>query len=38
MTTTITRNDPAKAKEFFETKMTFTTGPIEIERMIRTTK
>ena len=38
MTTTITRNDPTKAKEFFETKMTFTTGPIEMERMIRTTK
>jgi rhodanese-related sulfurtransferase len=35
MTTTNTRNDPAKAKEFFETKMAFTTGPIELERMIR---
>jgi len=34
MTTTITRNDPAKAKEFFEAKMAFTTGPIELERMI----
>ena len=38
MTTTFTRNDPAKAKEFFETKMTFTTGPIEMEWIIRTTK
>jgi len=35
MTTMITRNDPAKAKDFFETKMAFTTGPIELERMIR---
>jgi hypothetical protein len=26
MTTIIARNDPEKAKEFFETKMTFTTG------------
>jgi rhodanese-related sulfurtransferase len=34
MATTITRNDPAKAKEFFEAKMAFTTGPIELERMI----
>jgi len=34
MTTMITRNDPAKAKEFFEAKMAFTTGPIELERMI----
>jgi hypothetical protein len=32
MTTTITRNDPAKAKEFFEAKMAFTTGPIELEQ------
>ena len=38
MTTIIARNDPAKAKEFFETKMTFTTGPIEMEWIIRTTK
>ena len=35
MATTIVRNDPAKAKEFFEAKMAFTTGPIELERMIK---
>ncbi|MCS6296301.1 MAG: rhodanese-like domain-containing protein [Nitrospira sp.] len=28
-------NDPAKAKEFFEAKMAFTTGPVELERMIK---
>ena len=28
-------NDPAKAKEYFEAKMAFTTGPVELERMIR---
>jgi rhodanese-related sulfurtransferase len=27
--------DPAKAKAYFEEKMLFTTGPIELERMIR---
>ena len=27
-------SDPAKAKEFFDAKMAFTTGPIETERMI----
>lgn len=27
--------DPAKAKEFFEHKMAFTTGPVELERMIK---
>ena len=35
METTIVRNDPAKAKVFFEAKMAFTTGPIELERMIK---
>lgn len=28
-------NDPAKAKDFFEAKMAFTTGPVELERMIK---
>ena len=27
--------DPARAKAYFEAKMAFTTGPIELERMIR---
>lgn len=27
--------DPAKARAFFEDKMAFTTGPIELDRMIR---
>src|SRR5690348_18497410 len=27
--------DPARAKEFFEAKMAFTTGPVELERMIK---
>jgi rhodanese-related sulfurtransferase len=27
--------DPAKARAYFEDKMAFTTGPIELERMIR---
>jgi rhodanese-related sulfurtransferase len=27
--------DPVKAKEYFEDKMTFTTGPIELERMLK---
>jgi rhodanese-related sulfurtransferase len=26
--------DPARAKEFFEAKMAFTTGPVELERMM----
>src|SRR5579884_717422 len=28
-------HDPAKAKEYFEAKMAFTTGPVELERMVR---
>jgi rhodanese-related sulfurtransferase len=32
---TATRHDPAKAKEFFEAKMAFTTGPVELERMMK---
>jgi rhodanese-related sulfurtransferase len=27
--------DPARAKEFFDAKMAFTTGPVELERMIK---
>jgi len=27
--------DPAKAREFFEQKMTFTTGPVELNRMLK---
>ena len=27
--------DPAKARKFFEDKITFTTGPIEVEHMIK---
>ncbi len=29
-------SDPVKAKEYFEAKMAFTTGPVELERMIKT--
>jgi rhodanese-related sulfurtransferase len=36
MTTRIRLNDPVKAKEYFEAKMAFTTGPVELERMIKT--
>lgn len=35
METKVTINDPAKAKEYFEAKMAFTTGPVELERMIK---
>lgn len=35
MATQVKIHDPAKAKEYFEAKMAFTTGPIELERMIR---
>ena len=28
-------NDSAKAKEYFEAKMAFTTGPVELERMMK---
>ena len=31
----ISINDPVKAKEFFEAKMTFTTGPVELERAMK---
>lgn len=32
---TVKIQDPAKAKEYFENKMAFTTGPIELERAIQ---
>lgn len=35
MATEVKIHDPAKAKAFFEAKMAFTTGPIELERMIQ---
>ena len=35
MATQTTINDPVKAKEFFEDKMAFTTGPVELERMMK---
>lgn len=35
MTTDVTISDPAKAREFFEAKMAFTTGPVELERMMK---
>ena len=35
MTTPLISRDPAKAKEFFEAKMAFTTGPVELERMMK---
>jgi rhodanese-related sulfurtransferase len=35
MATQATIHDPAKAKEYFESKMAFTTGPVELERMMK---
>jgi rhodanese-related sulfurtransferase len=35
MATKLIGNDPAKAKEYFEAKMAFTTGPVELERMMK---
>lgn len=34
MATTMTIVDPAKARAYFEAKMAFTTGPVELERMM----
>jgi rhodanese-related sulfurtransferase len=34
MTNTFVKNDPAKALQFFERKMAFTTGPVELNRAI----
>jgi rhodanese-related sulfurtransferase len=35
MTTQTKVHDPAKAKEYFEDKMAFTTGPVELDRKIK---
>ena len=35
MATPVMTNDPVKAKEFFESKMAFTAGPVELERMMK---
>lgn len=35
MATHVMIKDPAKAKEYFEAKMAFTTGPVELERMMK---
>lgn len=35
MATAVQLVDPAKAKAYFEAKTAFTTGPVELERMIR---
>jgi rhodanese-related sulfurtransferase len=35
MATKVKINDLAKAKAYFEAKMAFTTGPVELERMIK---
>jgi rhodanese-related sulfurtransferase len=35
MATQTAISDPAKAKQFFEAKMAFTTGPVELERMMK---
>ncbi len=35
MATAVQLVDPANAKAYFEAKMAFTTGPVELERMIR---
>ncbi len=36
--TAVKPNDPAKAKAFFEDKMAFTTGPVELARMLKEQK
>jgi rhodanese-related sulfurtransferase len=35
MSKQLTRPDPSQAKEFFEKKMKFTTGPVELERAMK---
>jgi rhodanese-related sulfurtransferase len=35
MATQVNISDPAKAREYFEAKMAFTTGPVELERMMK---
>jgi rhodanese-related sulfurtransferase len=35
MNTTLTIPDPVKARQYFEDKITFTTGPVELDRMLK---
>ena len=35
MATKMTMPNPTEAKEYFESKMQFTTGPVELDRMIK---
>lgn len=35
LATPVMTHDSAKAQEFFEAKKAFTTGPVELERMIK---
>jgi rhodanese-related sulfurtransferase len=35
MATPVTIKDPATARAYFEAKMSFTTGPVELERMMK---
>src|SRR5579884_1585085 len=35
MKTSVKIPDPAKAKTFFEDKISFTTGPVEVDRMLK---
>jgi rhodanese-related sulfurtransferase len=35
MKTELTIHDPAEAKRYFEQKLAFTTGPIELDRMLK---
>lgn len=35
MKTIMKHNKPSKAKDFFKEKMTFSTGPVELDRMIK---
>jgi rhodanese-related sulfurtransferase len=35
MATELNRNDPARAKEYFASKMAFTTGPVELARNLK---
>lgn len=34
MATTLKKNDPARAREYFANKMAFTTGPVELARSL----
>ena len=35
MATAVKVTDPAKAKQYFEARMAFSTGPVELERMMK---